>query len=143
MAAPAPGPTTLQASVHDVHRGSSVRLAGSGFGPGTQVTIMFHSPPELVGRILAGPTGAFSATVSVPRSAAPGEHHFVATGVTAQGRPTTLLASVFVLAPAVPKGTSRPVEVAMVALALLIPCAAWLAMNGVGWWRRRARPPGS
>ncbi len=140
-AAASPGPSSLalQTSLHNVRRGATVKLAGSGFAPGTTVTITFHSTPALVGRSVAGPSGAFSATVSVPRSATPGEHHFVATGVSPQGRPTTLLASVFVLAPPASKGVSLAVKLAMVGLALLIPAAAWLAMTGVNRVRRRRR----
>lgn len=139
IGSPGPAVMSLRASRHDVRRGASVRLAGSGFGPGTPVTVTFHSTPALVGRFVAGPSGRFTATVSVPNWASPGEHHFVAAGVTAQGRPATLLASVFVLAPGGQQGgPSQAVELAMIGLALLIPGGAWLAMTGAGWWRRRS-----
>ena len=137
-----PGSTSptmaLQTSLHDVRRGATVRLAGSGFQPGASITISFHSAPSLVGHTLAGPLGDFTTTVAVPRSAAPGEHHFVATGLSPDGKETQLVASVFVLAAPGHEGTSVVVKVAMVALALLIPAGAWGAMTIMGWRRRRS-----
>ena len=137
-----PGPVgpsmSLQTSLHNVRRGATVRLAGSGFQPGANITISFHSAPALVGHTLAGPLGDFTTTVSVPRSASPGEHHFVATGVAPDGKVTALLASVFVLAPPSSRGTSTEVKAAMVLTALLIPAATWLGMTVIARRRRSA-----
>ena len=96
----------------------------------------------MVGQSLVGPSGAFSATVSVPRSASPGQHHLEATGTSPQGRQTVLLASVIVMPRAGHSTVTPAVKATMVGLALVIPGAAWLGMTGAGWWRRRSRTGG-
>ncbi len=142
QASPGPEGPALLTSAHDVRQGTAVQLAGSGFAPGTTVTITFRSPPTLVGRSTVGPSGAFTATVSVPLAARPGQHHFEATGTSPQGRPTALLASVVVMPGAGHSAVTPAVKAAMLGLALLIPGAAWLGMTGAGWWRRRSRTGG-
>jgi hypothetical protein len=133
----APHTMTLVANVHTVRGGATVQLSGSGFQPGSIVSISFHSTPALVGHSVADSNGAFTATVDVPRSASPGLHHFVAQGMAPGGEPTELVAAVFVLAPA---GSHRPTPLqtgVMIGLALVLPAGAWTAMMGSGWWRRR------
>ncbi|MBV9660180.1 MAG: hypothetical protein JO337_03390 [Acidimicrobiales bacterium] len=132
-----PGAMSLAASLHMVRQGASVQLSGSGFEPGSVVTITFHSAPELIGHSVADRDGAFTATVAVPRSASPGEHHFVAQGVAPSGGTTELIAAVLVLGPIGSHGPSGVQTAIMVALSFLIPGAAWTAMSGSSWWRRR------
>jgi hypothetical protein len=74
--------------------------------------------------------------VSIPAHAAAGEHHIVADGTTSSGAPTQLTTAVFVVLPhhtAITTATT----LFLVGLALLIPVAAWSAMAGLGWRRRR------
>ena len=134
---PAPAHLSLETSESTVHRGATVRVAGSGFRPGSPVTITFHSTPALVGRAIADASGSFSAYVSVPDDATPGRHHFMANGTDPGGRPAELTAAVMVIAPAA-SGPSAATKALLSALALLVPVATWLAMAGAGWWRRRS-----
>jgi hypothetical protein len=144
---PAPRPVlaqprtmTLVANVHTVRQGATVQLSGSGFQPGSIVTITFHSTPALIGHSVADSNGEFTATVDVPRSASPGQHHFVAQGQGPSGAATQLVAAVFVLGPT---GSHRPTPLEtglLIGLALAIPGGAWMAMSGSAWWRRRRSP---
>ena len=140
---PAPPPVTftqftIESAQGSFHRGATVLVTGRGFRPGSPVTISFHSTPALVGRAIADASGAFSAFVSVPEDATPGQHHFMASGTTVQGTPAELTAAVMVVAPPAGPGPSTLTKVLLSGLALLVPGATWLAMAGAGWWRRRS-----
>jgi hypothetical protein len=117
-----------------------VTLSGTGFKPGTTVTVEFHSNPQLLGKYPAHANGSFLATVVVPDNAAMGDHSFLATGLTPSGGQAQLIAAVVVL-PLAGHGVSKVETASMVAAAVLIPALAWLTMSGAGWWRRRRRGP--
>jgi hypothetical protein len=139
-AAVLPRTMTLLANVHSVHQGATVQLSGTGFQAGSLITITFHSEPALIGHTVADRNGSFTDTVDVPRSASPGQHHFVAQGLDPSGGTAELVAAVYVLAPASHKPTALQTGV-MIALALIIPGGAWMAMSGSTWWRRRRGRP--
>ncbi|HWE57229.1 MAG TPA: kelch repeat-containing protein [Acidimicrobiales bacterium] len=129
-------PASLQASARNVRQGSVVRLSGTGFAPGAQVTITFHSAPALLGSAVANGQGDFLTDVEVPAHAAPGWHHIEAAGQSADGRPATLSASVFVMG-AAHKGIPTRTRWFLLGLALLIPVATYLVMTAAGVRRRR------
>ena len=130
-----PGSPTLQTDHAQVQRGDSVELTGAGFAPGSVVTLTFHSAPALLGTAVVALNGTFTKVVTIPDGAAPGEHHFVATGRTTSGVTADLTAAITVLVPH-HKGISTVAKLALVGLALLIPVAAYLGMAGAGVWRR-------
>jgi hypothetical protein len=121
--------------LHVLHRGDLVTLTGSGFKPGAQVTITFHSRSMVVGRVFANGAGDFSATVAVPESSPGGTHHFEAAGLGTSGS-ITQVATVTVVG--VPGMSSTLQRVVLTAAAFLIPAATWAVLVGLGWWRRRS-----
>jgi len=129
----------LAVTATTLRRGETVTLAGSGFGPGSTVTITFHSSPEVLGRVTADSRGSFEATVSVPDRAAGGAHHFEATGQNPSGRMAELVVAVDVIGVPARTTASPGQTLVMVGIALLLPLAAWLAMGGAGWARARRR----
>jgi hypothetical protein len=133
------GSDPLAVTATTLHRGETVTLAGSGFGPGSTVTITFHSIPQVVGRATADSRGSFEATVTVPEEAAGGTHHFEASGQNSSGRVAQLVVAVKVIG--VPgRSTASPGQtLVMLAIALFLPLAAWLGMGGAGWARSRRR----
>lgn len=134
-----PGALSLETNLHTVRPGGRVDLSGSGFMPGSVVVISFHSSPVVVvKRVIAGASGTFSAEAAVPAAAPPGQHRFEAAGVTPAGTPAQLVAAVLVVRPP-GHGLSGSEEAALVALALLIPAGAWLAMGALSRWRTRRR----
>ncbi|HLI52775.1 MAG TPA: hypothetical protein VKU88_00470 [Acidimicrobiales bacterium] len=135
------GPLSLRASADDVRPGTTVHLSGEGFAPGSLVVVSFHSKPAVMAKVRADSTGGFSAAVTVPPRASPGHHSFVAAGVTPEGRPVQLVAAVYVLPP-LKRGLNTVEEGSLVALALVIPGGAWVAMTALGRWRSRRTPPG-
>jgi hypothetical protein len=138
VSAPAATPVlSLEASAGSARRGAAIRLSGSGFAPGSQVTI-----PTLVGRVTADAAGRFSVTVEVPSDAALGTHRFVAAGTSATGGPATLAATVRVLAGPSGRSTSAATDGLLIGLAVLVPVATWLAMAGAGRWRSSRRTAG-
>jgi hypothetical protein len=142
--APVPRATTagpsstqpLKATLHVLHRGDLVILTGSGFAPGAQITITFHSRSTVVGRVLANPVGDFSATVAVPENSPGGTHHFEAVGLGRSGA-ITQVATVTVVG--VPGTSSALQRVVLTGAAFFIPAATWAVLVGMGWWRRRSR----
>jgi hypothetical protein len=58
--------------------GTSVTVSGAGCSAGATVTISFDG--QAVGTTTADPTGAFSATITIPAGAKPGAHKITASG---------------------------------------------------------------
>ncbi|HET6966328.1 MAG TPA: hypothetical protein VFH58_16255 [Acidimicrobiales bacterium] len=137
VAVPPPaGSLLLETNVRTVKRGGTIWLSGGGFEPGSRILLSFHSTPSVLGWATAGPNGRFARTVSVPASAAPGEHHIVASGTTDSGSTSDLTATVLVVVPSHHR-TSAFTTLFLLGLALLIPVATFLAMTAAGAWRRR------
>ena len=132
--------TPRAATSYNVHRGDLVTLTGSGFEPGTDITITFHSTPYVVGHTLAGAAGDFRVTVGVPERAAIGRHHFIAQGAGASGQLTELVTAVQVVPFAGGPSRRSPVQTAvMVFVAVAIPVGSWFALSLAGRLRRRSR----
>jgi hypothetical protein len=128
--AASPSTGTVVAPVQTVHTGSLVTVLGSGFRPGTVVTITFHSKPYTVGRTIAGPTGTFSATVTVPATASLGEHHIEAAGLSPRGTLNVLLTPLKVV-PLSSNSSSSPshTTLIMVGVAVLLPIGTWIFLS--------------
>jgi hypothetical protein len=131
-------PPALHTSTTRATPGGSVVLDGFGFAPGAMVRIELHSPPALLTAVRAGPDGRFGVTLDIPAGAAPGRHLLVATGLLPDGRTGSASAPIYLAAES--HGVSARTATFLVALALLVPVATYLAMVlGSRWQRRRGR----
>jgi len=76
------GPVTpaIRLSADTLRAGDALTVTGVGFPAGSQVTVTVNSTPAVLGTTLAGPTGAFSVSGTVPAGLAAGAHTVVATG---------------------------------------------------------------
>jgi Galactose oxidase, central domain len=132
-----PAPLITTATL--VRRGQSVTLTGSGFRPGSDVRLTFHSRPELVGLVVADALGGFSKTVTVPANATGGSHHFEAAGESSSGQAHQSVVAVRVVGVPGPAGPTTAQTLIMVGAALLIPLAAWLVLGAADRIRARSR----
>ncbi|MFE6964328.1 GH92 family glycosyl hydrolase [Agromyces sp. NPDC057679] len=73
-------PAELTLSDDSAAQGGTLGIAGTGFGPGELVTIRLHSEPVRLAEVAADDHGAFEAQVTIPATAAVGEHTIVAEG---------------------------------------------------------------
>jgi hypothetical protein len=138
----APAPLSLETNLHQVRSGGTVLLTGSGFAPGSVVSLSFHSAdPSPLGDVTVGENGTFSKLIVVPTRAAPGRHQIVATGRAITGASADLAAAVMVVTTH-HHGLSSRTTLALLGLAILIPVAAYLGMAGAGLWRRRRQAGG-
>ena len=71
-------------------------VSGTGYLPGSTVTVLTHSSPQVLTTVVADPSGNFTVTVTVPAGLAAGQHTLVASGVDTLGndRFTTLAVTV-------------------------------------------------
>jgi hypothetical protein len=90
----------LTVSATSVAAGAGVTVSGCGFAGGSTVTITVES--QVLGTVTADSTGAFSTTVTIPASLAPGVHTLEATGTAPDGSPLVLSASLTVVAASTP-----------------------------------------
>ncbi|MCF6745031.1 fibronectin type III domain-containing protein [Blastococcus sp. KM273128] len=70
--------------------GQKVTLTGAGFSPGSEVTVLVYSEPQVLATTVADGDGRISVEVTVPAGLAAGDHTLVAIGVDAAGHPYTL-----------------------------------------------------
>jgi hypothetical protein len=132
-------PATLRSSTQRVQRGHTVTLMGSGFAPGTLVSLSLHSQAVVLGATYADDAGRFEARVLVPTDVALGAHHLEASGRLADGADRTLATPVQVVA--ISGGRPLWETLSMVALALIIPLATWVVMDIRSRLRRRRPAP--
>lgn len=91
LAAPASVPTKngdltmTGASAGDVKPGAKVLVTGEGYAPGSTVTVVVYSTPQVLTTVVADAAGKFSVEVTVPAGLAAGTHTLVASGVDANG----------------------------------------------------------
>ena len=94
-------------------RGSQVTVSGSGFAPGSSVTVQAHSTPETIGTPTVGSDGSFSGSVTIPTDLAPGTHTVTASGTGWDGAAVTITSATFTVpdsaAPAPPAPPAAPV----------------------------------
>lgn len=65
--------------------GAKVTVTGDGYAPGSTVSIVVYSTPQVLTTAVAGPDGKFSVEVTIPAGLAKGNHTLVASGVDASG----------------------------------------------------------
>jgi titin len=68
-----------------VAAGSKVTVTGTGYAPGSTVSVAVYSTPQVLTTAVADANGAFSVEVTVPAGLAAGNHTLVASGVDANG----------------------------------------------------------
>ena len=66
--------------------GSAVTVSGTACTPGATVTVSFDN--QVIGTTIAGPTGTFSTSVTIPSGATPGVHTITASGAGCQSSAT-------------------------------------------------------
>lgn len=91
------GPLTPAAgSSNKAVAGKTMVVSGTGYLPGSTVTVLIYSSPQVLTTVVADPSGNFTVTVTVPAGLAAGQHTLVASGVDTLGneRFTTLAVTV-------------------------------------------------
>jgi len=76
--------------------GQQVTLTGSGYLPGSTVTLVVYSTPTVLGTAVADANGSFTAQVTLPATLAGSHHSLVAAGVDGDGNPRNLRTDVTV-----------------------------------------------
>jgi hypothetical protein len=135
--------------------GSSVRLSGTGFAPGTVVQAYLCSGPLRLGDARAGANGAAALTVTLPSTLRSGNERLVLVGENGSGQTVQLAATLAVTAapnggipaPVTPSpaggilpetGFRLPSPTLLTALATIAAGAGTLALGRLGRRRRRA-----
>jgi len=72
---------TATVSSSSVVAGGTVTVAGSGFTPGEQVSVVLHSTPVKLTTVTADAAGAASVTVTIPKATTAGAHTLILTGL--------------------------------------------------------------
>lgn len=110
-----------------VQAGSSVTVSGGGFAPGATVTVTIEPTPETLGTTVAGATGEFTTTVTIPADISAGQHTLKASGATASGSVLVLAQQVTV---ATQPSSELPATGSSIASVLLIASAALVVGGG-------------
>lgn len=133
-------PVTTDASGRPVLRLESqgfTQLGGTGYQPGTPVTVWLFSEPTFLGQLAVNPDGTFTGTVPLAGIAA-GEHTLQITGTTPEGQPRTLNIGVIVNPqPAPAPGDGQLPSTGTNATPLLIAALTLLGLGLVTTSRRR------
>jgi LPXTG-motif cell wall-anchored protein len=77
--------TTDKGQITAVAPGEKITIIGDGFKPGTNVSVIVYSEPQVLGTTLVGPDGTFRFEVTVPAGLPAGEHSLVASGIAPDG----------------------------------------------------------
>lgn len=109
---------TLDVSTSEPAPGGSVTISGSGFAPGSEVTITIESTPQTLTTVFADADGSFSATVQIPTDLSLGPHTLQATGVTPDGATLVLSSELTLAAPGSEEAEGLPIAVVVIAVAL-------------------------
>lgn len=94
-----PPPTEGGTTVSDatVEPGEAITVSGSGWLPGSTVTLTLFSDPIDLGSAAVGADGTFSTQVVIPSSVSPGTHELRVSGTGADGQPRTTSTRLVVL----------------------------------------------
>ena len=65
--------------------GKTITVTGTGYAPGSSVSVVIYSTPQVLTTIVADASGNFTVEVTVPAGLAAGSHTLVASGVDANG----------------------------------------------------------
>lgn len=110
------GEATIVLSAHEVAGGSSIEVEGTGFKPGTTVSVLMHSTPVTLGEAVVDASTAFTFSGTIPAAAAIGQHRIEVSGIGLDGT-AVLVSREFSVIAAAPSTTvavvSRPTDVAL------------------------------
>ena len=130
------GPLTPAAGSSDkVVAGKTMTVTGSGYMPGSTVTVLIYSAPQILTTTVADSAGNFSVTVTVPAGLAPGAHTLVASGYDNNGdqRFTTLAVTVSAAGTATITGpTITGPKLANTGADVTVPALGGIATLGLG-----------
>jgi LPXTG-motif cell wall-anchored protein len=135
------GPLTPGAGSPDkVVAGKTMVVTGSGYAPGSTVTVLIYSSPQVLTTTVADASGNFTVTVTVPAGLPAGQHTLVASGVDTNGdqRFMTLPVTVAATGVATVAGPALPYTGADVLLPGLAGLGAVTVGAGLIVVRRRA-----
>jgi titin len=65
--------------------GNKVTVTGTGYAPGSSVSVVIYSTPQVLTTVVADASGNFTVEVTIPAGLAAGSHTLVASGVDANG----------------------------------------------------------
>jgi LPXTG-motif cell wall-anchored protein len=120
------GPLTPAAGTTDkVVAGKPMTFSGTGYMPGSTVTVLIYSEPQVLTTVVADPSGNFTVTVTVPAGLAAGQHTLVAAGVDTLGNDRFMTLAVTVSAGGV-------ATLAYTGTDVTVPAIAGLAAVAVG-----------
>jgi hypothetical protein len=87
-AAGGPIPIEGTAPVLRLTSGGTLETSGTGFAPGTQITLWIYPGPGLtaLGSVTVDASGQFAATFAIPEGLAPGSYSLQVSGIDAEGR---------------------------------------------------------
>ncbi|MGO4592504.1 lamin tail domain-containing protein [Leifsonia sp. 2TAF2] len=122
-----PAAPTAQVSASSVGIGGKVTVSATGFAAGEQVEIWLHSDPVLLAVVTAGPTGAVTATVTIPSTVPAGAHALVLLGRTS-GATVTVALTVTAIAAA----NGETAGLASTGSDVTVPLGAALLLGAVG-----------
>ena len=77
--------------------GEDVTVSGSGYQPGTEYTITFHSTPQVLATGTVPADGSVTDTVTIPENAHYGRHTLSLIGLDADGGPRDLSSKIVVV----------------------------------------------
>lgn len=77
--------TLAPTSAGPIPPGKKITVTGTGYAPGSTVTVVAYSTPQVLTTVVADVNGNFSVEVTVPATLAVGNHTLVASGVDANG----------------------------------------------------------
>jgi hypothetical protein len=114
--------------------GKTITVSGSGFLPDSDVTVVLHSDPVVLGVAHTDANGNFTATFALPAGVPAGEHTLIFTGLDAFGNPVTVEQTVTLAGtgpPSVPASIGMLPVTGMETLYLTL-LAAGLLITGAG-----------
>ena len=110
-----------------VAAGSTVRVTGGGYLPGSTVTLIAYSTPQVLTTTVADGSGNIDVTVTIPAGLAAGNHTLVAAGVDAQGNTHYLTLPITVTG-----GTTGSGGLAYTGADIAVPAIGGLAALAIG-----------
>ncbi|MGY1771858.1 hypothetical protein [Blastococcus sp. SYSU D00813] len=115
-----------------VGAGSTVTLSGDGYLPGSTVTLIVYSTPQVLGHTTADVDGHWEVSVVIPAGLVSGAHTLVASGVDAAGNPRFVTLPITVTGGAAGGGTGAGGGLAYTGADVAVPAIGGLAALAVG-----------